>query len=662
MTALLSALADVGPSEDQQAQGLYTGPSPYLPELKNYAEDDDFARATVNLIMPILSWSRSYRQTLEEEWRQSIRMEMLQHDHGRRFFGNSNVYVPMYAKIKQTLVSSLSQGLFPSDEYMDVVDRDTGRPDRAKPTKTYVQWDFDQNAKIRREMKRFLGSLVNYGTSVMKGVYKRDIKTQGRAARGFQPRYGPTPTYEGLCTTTRNLLSWYVYPVTADRLEDATLIFEDVEVPKLDIELLMRRKVFVNDPKILTASPPPEYMEKKEELLGALSGMAPPTFSNDPHDPKDIRVLTEVWTYLKLPRSAYLDHEDPNDPLPARVVLAGSTPALITRNPYFHQRPPYVVSRMNANTGLFYGYGAGKVARPLQLLANDFANQTNDCGTWTLNPLVKVNPGFIAGPLQPMAPGVTWLTTDVDQGMKFDRPPVELIQYGLQMFNTWMSMGQDLSGAPPVLQGTGARGAAKTATGAQILQRNAVGPLQDVVEDIELESLVDLMYFSWVYAQQFRNEDVMAMVAGESIKVSLEELVINPEFRWLASSQAINQAQRAQQTVGLLQVVQPLIPYINQLGYVVDPVPVLQKLYSDGMGYRGFDRFIRPAQGANAAGLGMPSANNMNAASQEQGDRVRSALEQLGGGVQSAAPGEGEDFMDVRAQADAMAAQMGGLQ
>jgi len=49
---------------------------------------------------------------------------------------------------------------------------------------------------------------------------------------------------------------------------------------------------------------------------------------------------------------------------------------------------------------------------------------------------------------------------------------------------------------------------------------------------------------------------------------------------------------------------------------------------------------------------------------QEQGDRARSALEQLGGMMgpgAEAAPGEAEDFMDVRSGADDMAAMLGGL-
>src|SRR5690606_36202661 len=51
--------------------------------------------------------------------------------------------------------------------------------------------------------------------------------------------------------------------------------------------------------------------------------------------------VTEVWTFMRLPRSAYVEGENWKLPVPVRIVLAGDEPVEVTRNPFFHQRPPY---------------------------------------------------------------------------------------------------------------------------------------------------------------------------------------------------------------------------------------------------------------------------------------------------------------------------------
>src|SRR6202012_4223415 len=100
-------------------------------------------------------------------------------------------------------------------------------------------------------------------------------------------------------------------------------------------------------------------------------------------------------------------------------------PIFVGRNPFWHQRPPYLYARMNVEPGFFYGYGFGRVVRGLQYLTNDFANQTNDVGIIGLNPYTLVNTSMLAGPLRPLKPGAAIETTNVNEAVKWDRPPVE---------------------------------------------------------------------------------------------------------------------------------------------------------------------------------------------------------------------------------------------
>lgn len=667
------ALVEVG-QQEEAAPGTIgaAAPTTFLPETRNVANDENVVMQIQSGLLPIIDWTRKDRIPLEEEWKAVRRMEMLEHDDGRRYIGRSNSYLPVYNRILTTLVSSLSRGLFPSDDYMDVADRQNSGAERAKATKTYLQWEFDANAKLRTNIKPWLRQFENFGISVLKHRYKKEIRSQGKTRfdRESDSRkllaaaaFSPTNVYEGLSTQTRNVFNWYIYPNTVDCIEEAQVIFEDIRVPRSFIMEMKLKERWENVEDALNQGNPPEHDSKEQELAATMGGSSSAPGGLAGNQYAESKVITEVWCFLVLPRDQYVGDENPELPLPCRVVLAGNVVLLVTRNPMFEQRPPYEVSVQNRSPGFFYGYGHGRVVRSLQYLANDFANQVNDNGSYCLNPIAKVNPGHLAGPLKPLKPGVTWYLTDVHNGAIFDRPPVEQIQYGLQLLNTVIGMAQDFGGAPPVLQGSSAGRGAKTATGAQILQRNAMQPLQDVVEDIELEALIPLMKSTWFLAHQYRSDDVMAMVGGQLTKVPLEMLMGDFDFRWLASSQAANQQMRAQQLMQFMQIMAPILPVLMQQGYIVDFEPIARRIWSDGFGMRGFDQIIRKAQAAPGAQPGqvLPQGQQGGVAA-EQGDRVRSALEQVaGGGGGEMVPGEGEDFMSVRGQADELAGMMGGM-
>lgn len=664
-------LVDVGRNEEA-TPGTFGAAIPQAinpHQLRNYAEDEATVGRITNEIIPLMVETRAMRMPMHDEWNAIRRMVMMRHDDGQRYRGRSNAYVPVYSRMSNTIVASLSRGLFPSDEYMDVIDRGSGDPEASRPVKQYIQWEYERNAKLRQYIKPFLRQYVDYGNSPLKVFYKKELRKMGRTVKvpdllsmsgqRSAPSFTTMASYDGLCVSPRSVFNWYVYPQTAESLADATLVFEDVRVPRAYIEAMGRKGLWSNVEAAVNAPPVPNEDSETAQLAEDTAGMS--STVNAAQSPHEMLTLTEVWCYLRLPKSAYFEDEDSESPIPARILLAGDTVVRCTRNPFWHQQPPYLIARKNVHPGFFYGRGYGHMVRSLQYLSNDFANMTADNAQYTLNPIVKTNPTMLLGKLPPLAPGVNWPMLSPD-AVTFDRPPIELINGGMQSLNLYLGLTQDFGGAPPIIQGQGAGGGAKTATGAQILQRNAMTPLQDEVEDIENDVMVPLCHMTWVLAQQYREESVMVTVGGsQPMKVDPEQLAIDAEFIWCASSQAANQQQRAQQGMAFIQALLPLVPLFQAQGKMVNFEPLLKKVYSSGFGWRGFDQIIQPMPmmpgmpGMGPPGMGPPGAEG------PADPGIRSTLEQVGGPPGEMVAGEGEDFAQVRNEADDLAAMMGGM-
>lgn len=650
-----------GPAEESSQDDILEMLGAGIPDI-NFADDDATVKFFREHLHDLMLQTRNDRQNLEEEWRAIDNMEMLRHDDGQRYNGRSNVYMPMFNRSLATLTSNLIQGLFPSDEYMDVSSDSPEQLDAAKVVKKYLQWEFDHVAHVRQRIKPGMRQLNKYGNAPFKYWYQKRIDKKGKLSRRqlLDQSFATEFSYEdvmceGFRVSARSLYHVYVFPSTAADMSEASMVFEDIEVPRQFIEDKAGR--WKNIDQALHQSRDTQFDLNQLSRMEA-AGLSQQPYSQVSDDsPQSLRIISEVWTRMPVPSKLYRGGERPGSFVPVKLIVCGDVILEAKRNPLWTQEAPYLWARTNTKPGLFYGDGFGRLSRGLQYLLNDFTNQTNDCAIYNLNPILKVNPAAIVGPLPKIRPGATWKMTDMN-ATGFERPPWEMLQYGMQMITATMGFGESFGGAPPVLQGS--RGA-KTATASQILQKNASMPLQDIIEDIELDVMVPMLRAAWSLAQQYRPDQIMIAVAGRPLRVPKEQLAIDASFKWLASSQAANQMARAQQVMQMLQVVGQIMPLLQMNGYQVNPVPLLQKLYSDAFGFRDFNQFIMRAPPMGPPGMqgGPPGQPG-----QPPGARPRSALEQVPGvgaeGVEMA-PGEGEDFMDVRMGADQMAAMMGGM-
>lgn len=637
------------------------------PELdldRNYVGDAKTLGWVMQNVVPVVPFVMAERQTLEEEWREIRRASMLKFDSTRRYMGRSNTYVPLWAKSLDALVTQTVNGLFPSDDIVSVKSRRArtgdGADDNAQAVSDYLQYEFEKVASVRTNIQPGVRTFWEYGMGVFKAWYAKELAPIARREFRWDPLTGkPSPFSgkgrEGLRLSSRNPFFVYVWPMTADSIEQATLVFETIGVSLEFIEQQVRagRWSRENADRVIAGQlqPTDEYNASQHLLDMTGSAAMPASYGGPMTAITTSRRVTECWVNVPLPASAYVGDEPAGYPVPCKVVLAGSVVLEIRRNPFFHQLPPYLFLRDRTESGSFYGKGNGYYAKQLQAHFNDLANQVNDNGTYALNPIALANTNLLAGPLSPLRPGGV-INTLGDRAVTFDRPPVEQLQYGMSLMSFWQGMLQDVAGTPPIMQGLNAGKGARTATSSQILQKNAAQPLQHVIANIEAEVMRPLMHMAWLLGQQYRESAVMGSIAGRDIHVDPEQLMGDFELDWLASNQVVNQQARAAQAGAFLQAIAnpAVIQLLMQRGRSINPEPVLRRLWVDGMGFRNFDEIVGDAPQPPV--LGAPGAQGA-----AQPDAVGAAQTAMQG--QESAADESE-FNEVRDGADSLAAMMGG--
>ncbi len=652
----------------------------------NFASDPDSKAWVEQNVIALLQHTRSEYGAQHEEWSNIRRMANIVRDANAAYNGQSKAYLPVYQRALETRVSHTSRGLFPSDSYIDnnpVIESPQAEVAK-EAVKAWMMWQLETSAKLRAEMKPFMRNLYNYGTSIAKIYWEKppaekSTKLKNMGMAGLLGSYGGRTPWqcEGLRFKPRSPFAWYIWPVTVNSVGEASLVFEDIQVSKQFVQEMVRKGQWKEDPALWGQNVTPETNNQIQQGLVEAHSSTETAVDYKQGDLADWRYMTECWFRMPVPAKLALPDEQPGQSVPVKAVIVNGIVVELRRNPFWHQMPPYLMMRLNENQDSFFSIGMGRSAASLQYLINDFANQTNDNGIYALNPVVKANPNLLVGPLEPLKPGRVWNMTDTKDGVAFDRPPIEQTQYGMQMTSMLINYLNDMSGAPAVLQGSGDRGGAKTATGAQLLQSNVKGDLQDIVEEIELRVLMPLMIMAHSLGQQYERDERWFAISGQQ-KTQFKPGMLELDYmwRWVASSQTTNQQMRAQQMGAFLQLAaNPGIMGLLQMqGKLLDPVPVLRKFWEDGLGMRNFDRVIRALtpqeqlmmlmqqQAAAAGGQEGGEKKAQEGAQPGQGEQnPRSTTEQAAGGGGPMVEGEGEAFGAVREEADAMAAMLGGM-
>lgn len=606
------------PNLPNAPQSPFEAPAERRP--RNYADSPVIRARIKNEILPIVREVRDRRGALNITWANQFKvwdME-LENEDVSGYIGRSNIYDPTGRQAIETIVTQLVAATFPGDENFGVKARNPELQEYASDLRELLKKRIDSDAKVRAKAEDFYRQLVIAGNSPVKLYYKRqplNVFQRDRSPNAKIPgAFGAKETflYDAPVFEVVDILNWYGYPENADDLDDCELVFEDLTISLGKLRQRVREKVyFAEDPEALLKKIGSQSDAKAAADDAKLQGqsISSPSGSSGLKGRLGRVDLTEVYVDFD---PAAESEEQEKGPVPFLITMTADGEVLrAIRNPWWHQRPCYRLGRIGTQKGRLYGTGIAKVIRPLNLLLNDQTNQGNDCATYALNPIAKVNPNLLIGGLAPIEPGVQYEMLDVNQGLAFDRPPVELIQASSVLRTDTRSQIFEAAGAPPVLQGGSAPGRAfRTATGVGTAQTNARAPLLEVVKRCEADVWQPMLFMFYMLDQQFSEGAIELFVPDAEVVKLIDPRLLAGDwlFEWLASTQMANQQIRTEQYMKAVEVLSAsgVQQALQARGRGVDLEPLLRRLFIDGFGFKDFEKVVVPL--APPSGVAPPGA------------------------------------------------------
>lgn len=546
--------------------------------VENYAKRDFLRERIKKELIPRCREIRDRRQPLEDAWASYHKTWTMEHE-DQGYTGRSNIYLPAANKVVETIVAQLVAATFPGDEFFSVEGQKFAWQKMAGDVKA-LEMQRVRNAKVRSHAEAFYRQLLIKGNSPARVHWAMKRKPGKLRKKSFSKALDvltgqETHEYvhfDGPMFTPLVAEDFYVWPENVSP-DDALIKFEVTSTTLRELRYAAKqlKRYLWEEVEQMSESDRDDRKAQNDMARMLSQGFMGET------DYKEIGRVDIVHCFTEMD----LDAESPSEEENLTCVCvtftwSGKVLRIVEADSICPGRPdPFVLGRMGTIVGVANGNGLVQRVHPLQLLLNDQMNQAMDGATYVLNPIVLSNPDAVVGTLPDIEPGAQWLVRDVSAAVKFDRPPVELIQAGAMLLTQTMGWMQDFAGAPPVLQGGSTPGRAfKTATGVGTANQNAQLPIQQMVRLCETDVWEPMLQGFWLLDQRFATEEVLLEGGGTTLA---DPRYFNPgevhgdfKFRWLASTQAANQQIVAQQIQGLIQLLSnPAV--IQSLGTAPSP-------------------------------------------------------------------------------------------
>lgn len=502
---------------------------------KNLAGNTTLAAMFMDRVAESISSARDNRITLEEKWLDDLKDWSCVLKNGEGYQGRSNVYVPELHNQIESTVEKTMQALFPNSDYLYCVDMRNDDKEKAQKICNAIKYELEEKNDLSVRYADFERQRVLIGTSVYKGGFVRDMVDIFVKNDKGKPVKKSVPKWYGAKWDVVDMFRWYIYPETSN-LNTCELTFEDQFMSK---ERVKDSGLYMNLDQVTEIDQQfrNHWIDIERLAIDSLWAAAARR--------KTAVLLTEVWT--SMPIAGVMT--------PVMGVIANyRTVVRLIKNPFWFQTNPYAASvYLNRPGGLFYGYSLPDRLRTQQGLMNDLTNHTMDSLTFSLNPIMIIDPA-LAGDVNSMKvqPGAKWLgSPEGIKDMQFPDVSGSGLRAIQEVRGQIAQFSDNTPGIAPQLQGK-----SRSATQASLVQAAVTVRQRVQARGQEVTVLQPMCRKTHIMLQQFRDAPYQIRLQGpadgqwivQNVDPS-EDLVGDVEWSWRGSTEEEKNAVRSQQLI-----------------------------------------------------------------------------------------------------------------
>jgi len=529
---------------------------PRLVDPKNWATSSKVRKRVEQDVFSAWFQARDSRQEIQQRWNRYFALWKNRPDVWL-YEGGLNMRVPTIFKSVETVVTHILGEMFPfvSLDNFEIEGKDPLFM-QEKAAEIFPLYQLQRHnlrqSEIERNIAHFVRQGIIYGTAPAKIQWKTISSRNYRprslfndaergldaSLSGFTVEEREIFRYEGPTFKSVDMLRFYMSPTTARDIDDVRFFFEQIEVDWNHL-LGMERKGIYHDVKRVkrmiekfpkSSATPVGDSRLESEIERRLNIMG--------YNAQDVEAakrgvfkITEAWGKFDLYGNGI--------EVDCQIVFLGDVILTIRQNPFWHQKPPYLLWRVMDMPDSAYGMGLIEVVEHLAYIANAIASQGADSIRFQNNQMMVVNRTALAGDPKKLrvAPRA------IIQGTQKPEDILKMLQIpdtsgsAFALLEIVSGMIQDSMNAPPILQGrlgpkgTSATEIAGAQSGAQlgvnimakVLQRSVMGPMLDMWHELE---------------QQFRAFKSHVEITGApQLEMTPEQIVGDYKFRWLVGSE-----------------------------------------------------------------------------------------------------------------------------
>jgi hypothetical protein len=565
---------------------------------KNFAENREIREMVADYFIPKLKEVKDNRKELEQSWMRFFKMWNVTHDENHGYSGRAKLYVPEVRKNVEAQARQLTEAAFPNEDFFDVSPGDSGTKDGAQIWKSMMRW-YMENTQIRVKYHVFARQETLYGTSPVYIPWNRKVEHAFRSAKDpktgkIRPTKKQIEIFNGPDFIVKDLFKWYALnPHKADILEDGCAEYQVLN--RFDLLLREKNGELYGRKDVEQGNTDAFRMEELEndiqqaEAIGlqvdnrGYAGEA--SLRKDEENKANNYLVCTIYTKMVLPQACEPD-EDPRFPISVKIEIYNNEHVgLVRRNPFFHQRPPYLVGKyILPQPDFFYGQGIPWAIQYMQYEINSKAEQSMDSATLSLNPIAIVDPG-LAGQTNEfnVEPGAIWWANP--QGVKFAQVP-DVTATGYAAIGQLRSQMQDYSDRSPALPSQ-LMGKSRTATQSEMVFDTISTDNKSFQLQNEILVLQPMLEMWESLADQNVNEDQVIMILGARASdwkralVTKNQTLGSYRYFWKVTNIHQNRQVLARQLIDAIKVAGSLPP---QSGLRFDFGEAYKMLWVDGFG------------------------------------------------------------------------------